>query len=279
MGKTKAKWLNRDVADPDHVGAETLPFDAVDSIKTKILTIYGGYNRLLEVEPGDSSLLARESVLWIDTETNTIRRKFKDGSGAVRYVDSSGTTLATDEEAAAMQSTFAPLTPANLDQPLALTLSEDHKMGAMRFCAFRLTITRDGGVLKHSISGQVKNGQTATYASACIASPVATLTATKAVTFENGLAIVDGDIILNTADVAAIAGDMLGRANCAFVNPTFGFVPLVTLTTASHTIGGVTAERVVLRLLNQTTAAIVEPSTMSEGATISIDFNGYLPGR
>lgn len=88
MGKTKAKWLNRDVADPDHVGAETLPFDASSTIKEKVLTVYGGLNRISDTEPADETLLPRETVIWYDTANHVVRRKHKDSDGAVRYMDS-----------------------------------------------------------------------------------------------------------------------------------------------------------------------------------------------
>lgn len=88
MGKTKAKWLNRDVADPDHVGAETLPFDAASTIKEKVLTVYGGLNRISDTEPADETLLPRETVIWYDTANHVVRRKHKDSDGAVRYMDS-----------------------------------------------------------------------------------------------------------------------------------------------------------------------------------------------
>ena len=85
MGKTKAKWLNRDVADPDHVGAETLPFDAVSTIKEKTLQIYSGAQRIPTTEPVDADMLARETVMWLDG--NVLRRKYKDADGAVRYTE------------------------------------------------------------------------------------------------------------------------------------------------------------------------------------------------
>jgi len=44
MAKTKNKWLNRDVADPEHIGAATLPFDASMTIKEVIdFLIQGRY--------------------------------------------------------------------------------------------------------------------------------------------------------------------------------------------------------------------------------------------
>jgi len=88
VGKTKAKWLNRDVADPDHVGAETLPFDAASTIKEKTTQIYGGVNKLPEAEPADASLALQETVLWYDTASHLVRRKHKDATGAVRVMSS-----------------------------------------------------------------------------------------------------------------------------------------------------------------------------------------------
>lgn len=86
MGKTKAKWLNRDVADPDHVGAETLPFDAASTVKDKVLYVYSGASRIPDTEPLDEALLPRETVLWYDDANHVVRRKHKDASGAVRVM-------------------------------------------------------------------------------------------------------------------------------------------------------------------------------------------------
>lgn len=88
VGKTKAKWLLLDPADPNHVGAETLPFDAASTIKEKVLYIYNGANRISDTEPSDESMLPRETVIWYDTVNHVVRRKHKDSDGAVRYMDS-----------------------------------------------------------------------------------------------------------------------------------------------------------------------------------------------
>lgn len=88
MGKTKAKWLLLDPADPNHVGAETLPFDATKTIKEKINDVYSGINKIPVTEPTDTSLGLNETAIWFDETNHVVRRKHKDSTGAVRYMDS-----------------------------------------------------------------------------------------------------------------------------------------------------------------------------------------------
>lgn len=61
---------------------------AASTIKEKVLYIYGGANRISDVEPADESMLPRETVIWYDTSNHVVRRKHKDVEGAVRYMGS-----------------------------------------------------------------------------------------------------------------------------------------------------------------------------------------------
>lgn len=84
MAKTKAKWLNRDVANPDHVGAETLPYDAVHSIKEKMQLLESGHFKISTSQPNPANMYAGEMQMWFDSTGPAIRVTHKDANNTVR---------------------------------------------------------------------------------------------------------------------------------------------------------------------------------------------------
>lgn len=84
MAKTKAKWLNRNPADPQHVGAATLPYDNVFSISEK-LQLLEAVGKPQIGAPDPAHLMMGEMVVWFDDEnTPAIKVTYKDNSGVVR---------------------------------------------------------------------------------------------------------------------------------------------------------------------------------------------------
>lgn len=84
MAKTKCKWLNRNVADPDHVGAETLPYSSTLSIKDKIQLVEQGNVILPETAPDDLLMASGEAAFWFDSSGPSIKVVHKSLDGTVR---------------------------------------------------------------------------------------------------------------------------------------------------------------------------------------------------
>ena len=84
MSKTKAKWILRDPANPDHVGAETLPYDAALTIKQKMQLLEQGLFKISVSAPDPEDLMHNEMLLWFDALTNSVKVTHKDNAGVVR---------------------------------------------------------------------------------------------------------------------------------------------------------------------------------------------------
>jgi len=84
MGKTKAKWLERDPANPHHVGAETLPYDAALTIKQKMQLLEMGLFEISTSAPAQEDLMNNEMLIWFDALVPAIKVTHKDNAGVVR---------------------------------------------------------------------------------------------------------------------------------------------------------------------------------------------------